>query len=282
MKIFARFYILIHYILNKSGFRLKGLGVVQRFLKHTFIFKAFGRRFWYDPDIEGSYDYLLIGKPNEPETHLFLDKLLKHPSQFNFVDVGASVGEFVTGVSRYKNIQNIYAFEPRPECAIVLNRSAQLNREDRIKIFEFAVDDKGTGEISIHLNTGGTSSGFYSIPDRKGGRSIMAKTITLDNALPHTLHNTVVLIDVEGAEPLVIKGAAGFIKENKPLIIFEYNHISKRHFSLEDLVGILGTDYNIYRLRDDGNLDGDFSNSWNCIAVPSDTLFESLIRSSIK
>ena len=45
----------------------------------------------------------------------------------------------------------------------------------------------------------------------------MAKTITLDNALPHTLPNTVVLIDVEGAEPLVMKGAAGFIRENKPL-----------------------------------------------------------------
>ena len=83
------------------------------------------------------------------------------------MDVGASVGEFITGVSRYKNIKNIYAFEPRPACAIVLNRSAQLNKEDRIKVFEFAVDDKGTGEISIHLNAGGTSSGFYSIPDRK-------------------------------------------------------------------------------------------------------------------
>ncbi len=282
MRIFVSLFILIHFLLNKSGFKLKGLGVVQRFLNHSFIFEAFDKKFWYDPDIEGSYDYLLIGKPNEPETHLFLDKLLKHPEQFNFVDVGASVGEFITGVSRYKNIKNIYAFEPRPACAIVLNRSAQLNKEDRIKVFEFAVDDKGTGEISIHLNAGGTSSGFYSIPDRKGGRFIMAKTITLDNALPHTLPNTVVLIDVEGAEPLVMKGAAGFIRENKPLIIFEYNHISKKYFRLDEIIGILGTDYNIYRLSGDGNLDNDFDNSWNCIAVPSDTLFESLIRSSIK
>ena len=149
MKILVRFYILIHYILIKSGFKPKGLGLAQRFLKYPFIFNAFGKRFWYDPDIEGSYDYLLIGKPNEPETHLLIDKLLSNPEQFNFVDVGASVGEFVTGVSRYKNIQNIYAFEPRPACAIVLNRSAQLNKEDRIKVFDFAVGDKGSGR-SIH------------------------------------------------------------------------------------------------------------------------------------
>ena len=40
----------------------------------------------------------------------------------------------------------------------------------------------------------------------------MAKTITLDNALPLTLPNTVILIDVEGAEPLVMKGAIDFIE----------------------------------------------------------------------
>ena len=33
------------------------------------------------------------------------------------------------------------------DCAEVLKRSAKLNNEERIQVFEFAVDDKGEGDI---------------------------------------------------------------------------------------------------------------------------------------
>ena len=82
----------------------------------------FGKQFYYLHAIEGSYDYLLIGKSNEPETHLFSNRVLPKLNTVNFVDVGASIGEFVFSVSNYSNVQNIYPFEPRPDCASVLRK----------------------------------------------------------------------------------------------------------------------------------------------------------------
>ena len=52
------------------------------------------------------------------------------------VDIGASIGEFVFSASNYSNVQNIYAFEPRPDCASVLRKMKKINNENRLVIFE--------------------------------------------------------------------------------------------------------------------------------------------------
>lgn len=117
---------------------MRGLGKVQKLLKDEFVFKAHRIKFFYNPLIEGSYDYLLIGKSNEPETHLFLQRVLSQLKEANFVDVGASVGEFIFGVSNYTNVQKIFAFEPRPDCAMVLRKNTELNNETRVTVFENA------------------------------------------------------------------------------------------------------------------------------------------------
>jgi FkbM family methyltransferase len=277
MKVLVRLYIYTHYLLGTFGIRIKGLGRVQRLLKKEFIFDVFGKKFYYDPKIEGSYDYLLIGRSNEQETHILLDKVIPKLNKLNFIDVGASIGEFVFGVSRYNNVQEIFAFEPRPECAKVLRKNAQLNKDDRIIVFENAVDNKGIGELLIHLNAGGTSSGIYGNSDN----TIRVKSVTLDMALSITLQNPILLIDVEGAEPLVLRGAISFIKLNNPLIIFEYNLTSKKHFQLNEIKEILGAEYDIFRLKGDGNLDQDFTNSWNCVAIPNNSNFKELLATSI-
>jgi hypothetical protein len=91
------------------------------------------------------------------------------------------------------------------------------------------------------------------------------------------LDNTILLIDVEGAEPMVIRGGMEFIKQNNPMIIFEFNKVSKKHFNLIDIQNILGESYLIYRIKHDGSLDQDFSNSWNCAAIPANTDFEAIL-----
>ena len=81
---------------------------------------------------------------------------------------------------------------------------------------------------------------------------------------------------------MVLKGGNTFIHKNNPLIIFEYNQSSKQHFDLTEISALLGQNYDIYRLRRDGNLDIDFMNSWNCVAVPRNSVFHEILRPSIK
>jgi FkbM family methyltransferase len=278
LKFFVKLFIRFHYFLNSFGITIKGLGKAQKFLIKSFIFKFNGIDFFYDPGIEGSYDYLLIDKPNEPETHVFLNRVFDVLEEVSFIDVGASVGEFAFGLSAHKNIKDIYAFEPRPECAEVLRKNASLNRENRIKIIENALDDLGDGSITLHHNPGGSSSGIYSQSDNPN--HIKVNTLTLDKALPAEMQNPVLLIDVEGAEPLVIKGGINFITRNKPLIIFEYNNTSKQHYNISQIAGILGPDYDIYRLNHTGMIDKDLIKTWNCVAVPCNSLFSKILTSN--
>ena len=83
----------------------------------------------------------------------------------------------------------------------------------------------------------------------------------------------IILIDVEGAEPLVMVGGREFMAVNLPLIIFEYDTLSRRYFSLAEIRATLGSRYEIFRLRQDGKLDRDFGQSWNCVAVSIDSAF---------
>ena len=265
----------LYFFKIKLGIRIPGLGRAQKMLKTSFQFKVNNKLYHYDPSIEGSYDFLLIGKSNEPETHLFLKRVVPGLHLTNFIDVGASVGEFVLGISNYPNVQKIFAFEPRPDCAEVLQRNLDLNKEDRGTLFRNAASDKN-GSITMHLNPGGTSSGIYA-HNGSSKRTIEISAIILDDALPEYLENPIMLIDVEGAEPLVLKGGKLFIANNRPLIIFEFNTTSKEFFTLEDIQNILGGNYTVYRLKSDGNLDREFSNSWNCVAVPGNSVFSDIL-----
>lgn len=255
--------------------RLKGLGRLQRSLNKDFIYSFRRLHLYYLPAIEGSYDYLLIGKPNEPETHLFLDRVFNRFEEFSFIDVGASVGEFAFGISHHQNLKTIYAFEPRPECAEVLRKNKELNSEKRIEILEYAVTDGSTNALTIYLNPGGSSSGIFS--SGTDHKHINVKATALDTILTGEMVNPIILIDVEGGEPLVIKGGIGFINRNKPLIIFEYNNTSKQHYNLKDIFKLLGNGYEIFRLNNKGLLDKDLSDTWNCVAVPSNTIFSKII-----
>jgi hypothetical protein len=75
------------------------------------------------------------------------------------------------------------------------------------------------------------------------------------------------LIDVEGAEYEVILGAKNFINKVKPLIIMEYNQISKKFYKITDILSILGENYKVFRLNKFGKLDKELDNTCNVVFV---------------
>jgi hypothetical protein len=104
---------------------------------------------------------------------------------------------------------------------------------------------------------------------------------TLDQELADLSGPVLVLIDVEGGEPSVMRGGKSFIGRNFPLIVFEYNDTSKKHFRLEDVSAALPAGYSFYRLRADGRLDVDFSNTWNCVAVHPSSVFAGIVEALV-
>ena len=123
-----------------------------------------------------------------------------------FVDVGGFIGTHALSANG-----KAITFEPNPSNYKYLLKNIELNDKD-VEAFQAAVSDKsghvyfqspsfsGSGKIS---SNGGIKVKSYSIDDLKLRDVSMIK------------------IDVEGAEMLVLTGAINTIKKYKPVILFE-------------------------------------------------------------
>ncbi len=277
--IFTKLYALVVFFMEKHfSINLPGLGFILRRIKIDHTINVQGRRYYFYSKAASMYSLLIVGKFPEPETHLFFSKIIPRTNtKIGFIDVGAAVGEMVIDVAGYENIDNIIAFEPDMNLAKSCRLSAAINEYDNVTIIPKAVADK-IKTVNFRFAKGRGISGSISEKEDNGTEKIVCTT--LDNEIqPRSDLEYLVLIDVEGAEPLVLKGGTEFIKRKLPLIIFEYN--SGKNCRLSEITAILGLHYEIYRLRNDGHLDSNFDKAWNCVAVCKDSVFHPICQSII-
>lgn len=162
---------------------------------------------------------------------------------------------------------NVIAFEPFASCAAVIDESAGLNGFTNIDVRRKAIADQvGFGGMSVAgegQENGAALHGDGNIPVS----TLDAENLDMDK--PFFL-----LIDVEGAELRVMQGGRSLIQKHHPLIVFEYNEISKRAFSIDEIGTELGEHYELFRLRRDGRLDSELEkDTWNAVAIPTEGIW---------
>jgi FkbM family methyltransferase len=264
-------YAWLHGRARSAGVRLRGLGWLLRRVQVDRVLQVDGVRLWFDHRVAASYDLLVAGELNEPETATFLTSVLDQvDDDVTFVDVGANVGEFLIPLAAHRRVARAIGFEPVQSCAEACQRSAELNAFRHVQVHRALVADGTVQRFAQNV----ASPNVSAISDE--GESV--QTVRLDDALAEVGSTAVLLVDVEGAEPLVLSGGSGFIQRCRPLIVFEYNFVSRRHYHLESVRDLLGPAYAIYRLRRDGRLDSACEESWNCVAVPLGSAFERICR----
>jgi FkbM family methyltransferase len=255
---------------------LPGLGYALRKIKHDHILEIHGRKMFMSHKVAVCYGRHISGDWNEPETHTFLNRVVQQTeTPITFVDVGANIGEMVIDVSRHDNVTKVIAFEPLSDCVEAIKKSLELNH-----VKNYLVIDKLVGEAigQTHFDASRSVGGSSILSQESSESTNEVATTTLDQELGSVVDDTIILIDVEGYEPQVLKGALQFISRIKPLIIFEYNQVSKMHFKSTDIQALLGDRYSIYRLRSDATLDTDIEHAWNCVAIPSNTSFSKILQ----
>lgn len=278
--VLAKLYAQIVFYMQKTfNINLPGLGFILRRIHFDHTIMVQGRKYYFYSAAASMYSLLIMGKFPEPETHLFLSNIItKINTRISFIDVGAAVGEMVIDAAGYQNVEEVIAFEPDTNLAESCRLSAKINNYDNITVISKVVADE-IKEVNFKFAKGRGISG--SISEEKNNKTTPVLCTTLDHEVQQQDNlEYIILIDVEGAEPLVLKGGAEFINQKLPLIIFEYN--SGENCQLSEVTEILGPNYEIYRLRDDGHLDTKFKKAWNCVAVCKDSIFHPVCQPIIR
>jgi FkbM family methyltransferase len=169
----------------------------------------------------------------EPHMHDIFDKFIKKDSIV--IECGCHIGSHTIKMASL--CEKIYGFEPMPATYNILKKNIELNSITNAIIYEKGVsDNKGTTSFNWICDGDTGQCGLDNNPMGKPqwlkatDETINVELITIDSLNLDKLD--FMKIDVEGYEPLVIKGGFNTIKKCKPVIIME---VWKNHFGEVDI-----------------------------------------------
>jgi len=142
------------------------------------------------------------------------------------VDAGAHIGFFTMQMAAAVGEGGlVYAFEPFEPNADLLERSIHENRFERRVVFQRAALGGASGTATLTfpletLNTGGAYLLRSGSQPLAGNQTRNVPVVALDD-LPIKRPVRLIKMDVEGAEPLVMKGAAKLLRDDRPIVLSE-------------------------------------------------------------
>jgi FkbM family methyltransferase len=141
-----------------------------------------------------------------------------------FLDVGVHAGSWTIPASRALPRGHVYAFEALPYYARVLSSVLALMGRRNVTVTVGAVSDS-EGEVDIVWKdaSGRRLTGMTRISRGDPGEIVRVRALTIDSFRRQHPYGRVRLIkcDVEGAELLVLRGAAATIDAARPLVFCE-------------------------------------------------------------
>ena len=170
-----------------------------------------------------SFGIGLLGTYNEFETNIVKRRL---KSGAVVIDIGAFLGWYSIIAARIVgSLGKVYAFEPNPKQVERLKESLFLNQAQQVHIVEAAASDKNGSALFYDAESG--SSLIKNEAEGHIGYKIKGfkvKTMTLDTFVKQRGIRKVdfIKIDAEGADYLVLKGAAALLqKQTAPDLMVE-------------------------------------------------------------
>jgi FkbM family methyltransferase len=185
-----------------------------------------GRTFWIlarDDDLAPSLFWRGLGGWWEPETVAMFLQLVRQGRR-TFLDVGAYTGAYSLMASRMSGDIDIFAFEPEPRVRRRLLENLRLNDLGDVRVFDLAVSDR-SGPITMFTadTTNLPSVSSVTANDEADVREPMAvRAITLDEFVDReSARPDLLKVDADGSEPAILRGGAGMLKRDRPVVICE-------------------------------------------------------------
>lgn len=149
-----------------------------------------------------------------------MQKVLQPDS--NCIDVGCHKGELLEWMLKLSPKGKHFAFEPIPELRSKLE--AKFKDVD-VEIFGYALsNESGNAEFQLVKNApaySGLKRRTYAVKEPEI-EVIQIEKKLLDEVIPASAKISLIKVDVEGAEYLVLQGAKELIRSCRPAILFEF------------------------------------------------------------
>lgn len=153
-----------------------------------------------------------LGSYENEKQMLFQSKVAPGNTVF---DIGANVGFYTLLASELVGPQGrVYAFEPLPRNVQFLNEHLRLNHVNNVEVIKAAVSDK-SGDTFFD-DTRGSAMGHMAAAGRLKVRSTSIDALISEGKL---LPPSLMKIDVEGDELMVLSGAKSTIMDCHPVIL---------------------------------------------------------------
>ena len=172
------------------------------------------RRRLFPADRFNDYHSIARQRPDEAEFLLFQSLLGKGGV---FVDVGANVGAVSVLAASTGLVSQIIAFEPSHRYCSAWHRNMDFNHVAGATLIQAAASDV-TGEATFRADPAMPLHGRFDVGALYATNRIMrVSTVTLDDACDMLGIGRIALlkIDVEGAEPKVLRGARRLLEEGR-------------------------------------------------------------------
>ncbi len=203
---------------------------------------------WLDQEDALIAQGIMTDRAYEPHVTAALERELTPES--TFVDIGANMGWFtLLGAGRARRV---IAIEPNHNNVQLIYRSLLANRFENVNVLEYAVTDEPR---LLQLNFL-RSNGSVAALDEALESTTVVRGDSLDNLLRDVDHIDVMKMDIEGHEPIALRGMGQVLTRFRPVLLAEFHPMAIRANSGMEpaafLESLSGYDYSLAVIRHDG------------------------------
>lgn len=159
----------------------------------------------------------------EPLELDMVGRIVSYMKEGIFFDVGANLGWYTMNVKKQNPQMKVYAFEPVAETFNKLNRNVELNRLEKVNMYNIGFyKEDAILKFYYDIVASGASS-IQNLRESSETQEITCKMERIDDFMNHHEIPAIDFIkcDVEGAELFVYEGGMQSIKKYKPVIFSE-------------------------------------------------------------